>query len=164
MILHIDFNSYFATVEQQANPRLRGKPIGVTGGDKQSLRLPDGSLRIKRTVLGAASIEAKRFVVKTGMQIWEAKKLCPQIILVTGDSDKYLECTKRFLNILKDYSPKMEVFSIDEVFLELPTPVIARSDNDEAILLSKDCHAPSGLAMTIASKIKSRIKAEIGDY
>ena len=114
-ILHIDMNSYFATVEQQANPRLRGKPVGVTGGD-----------RMKRTVLGAASIEAKRYGVKTGMQIWEAKKLCPQIILVKGDSDKYLEVTKRFLNILKGYSPYLEVFSIDECFLELPTPVIAR--------------------------------------
>src|SRR3989344_8719653 len=119
MILHIDFNSYFASVEQQANPHLRGKPIGVTGGDKQSLRLPDGSLRIKRTVLGAASIEAKKFGVKTGMQIWEAKRLCPQIILVPGDSDKYLEVTKRFLGILSSYSPVLEVFSIDECFLQL---------------------------------------------
>ena len=131
-ILHIDFNSYFATVEQQANPRLRGKPVGVTGGD-----------RMKRTVLGAASVEAKKFGVKTGMQIWEAKKLCPEIILVPGDSDKYLETTKRFLNIIKDYSPYVEIFSIDEVFLEV-----------------EDCHAPLGLAMTI----KQRIKSEVGDY
>ncbi len=131
-ILHIDFNSYFATVEQQANPRLRGKPVGVTGGD-----------RMKRTVLGAASIEAKKNGVKTGMQIWEAKKLCPQIILVQGDSDKYLETTKRFLNIIKDYSPYVEVFSIDEVFMEV-----------------EDCRAPSGLAMTI----KERIKTEIGEW
>src|SRR3990167_3172264 len=107
-VLHIDFNSYFATVEQQANPRLRGKPVGVTGGD-----------RGKKKVLGAASVEAKRFGVKTGMQIWEAKKLCPQIILVSGDSDKYLETTKRFLSILKDYTPFVEAFSIDECFVEL---------------------------------------------
>jgi DNA polymerase IV len=108
IILHIDFNSYFATVEQQANPRLRGKPIGVTGGD-----------RTKRTVIGAASVEAKKYGVKTGMRIPEALKLCPNLILVKGDSDKYLSCTKKFLNILKNYSPYLEVFSIDEVFLEL---------------------------------------------
>lgn len=129
-ILHIDFNSYFATVEQQANPRLRGKPIGVTGGD-----------RLKRTVVGAASIEAKKFGVKTGMAIWQAKQLCPEIILVQGDSDKYLETTKRFLNIIKDYSPYVEVFSIDECFLEV-----------------------EGNPIKIATEIKRRIKEEVGDY
>lgn len=134
IILHIDFNSFFATVEQQANPRLRGKPVGVTGGD-----------RMKRTVLGAASVEAKRFGVKTGMQIWEAKKLCPNIILVPGDSDKYLECTKRFLNILKDYSPFLEVFSIDECFLEMPAKHL------------------SEVSVMVAKEIKARIRKEIGE-
>ncbi|MBI2196648.1 hypothetical protein HYU45_03475 [Candidatus Daviesbacteria bacterium] len=195
-ILHIDFNSYFASVEQQANPRLRGKPIGVTGGD-----------RMHRTVLGAASIEAKRFGVKTGMQIWEARKLCPQIILVPGDSDKYLEITKRFLSILKDYSPAriasstsnasrndadwqsdaggpyLEVFSIDECFLELvntsvgsPALLLAnasvlRSDMDrtsDTLVFdsSRACcvrrQPPS--ATEIAFDIKSRIRTEIGEY
>ena len=130
MILHIDFNSYFASVEQQANPRLRGKSVGVTGGD-----------RTERTVIGAASIEAKKYGVKTGMQLWEAKKLCPQIVLVQGDSDKYLEVTKRFLSILKDYSPCLEVFSIDECFLSL---------DDDPIKTAKD--------------IKKRIRDEIGEW
>lgn len=133
VILHIDFNSYFATVEQQANPRLRGKPIGVTGGD-----------RTMRTVLGAASVEAKRFGVKTGMQIWEARRICPHIVIVPGDADKYLEATKRFLNILKDYSPYLEVFSIDECFLELP--------------------ATSVDPLKIAMEIKQRIRSEIGEW
>src|SRR5258708_12282158 len=139
-IFHVDFNSYFATVEQQANPRLRGKPIGVTGGD-----------RMKRTVLGAASVEAKRFGVETGMQIWEAQKLCPQIVLVKGDSDKYLETTKRFLNILKDYSPYVEVFSIDEVFLEVPTAHL-RGENE----LFPGVHLGG-----VAQEIKQRIRSEI---
>ena len=146
-ILHIDFNSYFATVEQQANPRLRGKPIGVTGGD-----------RMKRTVIGAASVEAKRFGVKTGMQIWEAKKLCPQIILVKGDSDKYLEVTKRFLAIISSYSPNLEVFSIDEVFLEIESSRKSQEsseDNLDSRLLT---------LVTLAQEIKSRIKSEIGSY
>lgn len=132
IILHIDFNSYFATVEQQANPRLRGKPVGVTGGD-----------RMQRTVLGAASIEAKKYGVKTGMQIWQAKQLCPQIILVKGDCDKYLACTTKFLNILKDYTPYVEVFSIDEAFL---------------------CLDVSSKPIGIALDIKRRIKSEIGEW
>jgi DNA polymerase IV len=131
-IFHIDFNSYFATVEQQANPRLRGKPIGVTGGD-----------RIERTVIGAASIEAKKFGVRTGMSIPDARSLCPQIILVQGDSDKYLATTKRFINILKDYSPYLEIFSIDECFLEMTTP----SDR-----------------IKIAEEIKQRIKEDVGEW
>lgn len=135
-IIHIDFNSYFATVEQQANPRLRGKQIGVTGGD-----------RMERTVLGAASVEAKRFGVKTGMQIWEAKKLCPQIIIVPGDSDKYLEVTKRFLNILSSYSPYLEVFSIDEVFLDCFVANVSRND-----------------VVNMAKEIKQRIRSEIGEW
>lgn len=137
-ILHIDFNSYFASVEQQANPRLRSKPIGVTGGD-----------RMQRTVLGAASIEAKKFGVKTGMQIWEARKLCPQIILVPGDSDKYLEVTKRFLGILKDYSLNLEVFSIDEAFMELKVQ-------------NSKCKVRE--TVEIARNIKVRIKIEIGEW
>ncbi|MBI2315118.1 DNA polymerase IV [Candidatus Daviesbacteria bacterium] len=169
VILHIDFNSYFATVEQQANPRLRGKPIGITGGD-----------RMKRTVLGAASVEAKRFGVKTGMQIWEAQKLCPQIILVSGDSDKYSETTKRFLTILKDYSPYLEVFSIDEAFLEMPSPVIPTKvgiyiDNylygsqiksgmtKKRIASSLEDSFPA-MTKNIALEIKRRIKSEIGEY
>ncbi|TSC66692.1 MAG: Uncharacterized protein CEO21_114 [Microgenomates group bacterium Gr01-1014_80] len=154
-ILHIDFNSYFATVEQQANPRLRGKPIGVTGGD-----------RMKRTVIGAASVEAKRFGVKTGMQIWEARKLCPSLILVPGDSDKYLEVTKRFLGILKDYSLHLEVFSIDECFLELSTSVIA-SDSEAISKHELDCfvaYAPRNDVRATALEIKSRIRSEIGEW
>lgn len=141
VILHIDFNSYFATVEQQANPRLRGKPIGVTGGD-----------RTERTVIGAASIEAKTFGVKTGMALWQARTLCPEIIFVTGDCDKYLETTKRFLTILKSYSPYIEVFSIDEVFLELTGDSLQWTERN-------DCNFTQ-----IAHDIKRRIKSEIGEW
>src|SRR3989338_728512 len=146
-ILHIDFNSFFATVEQQANPRLRGKPIGVTGPPATQvslLALRAGGDRIERTVLGAASIEAKKFGVKTGMHPYEAKRLCPEIILVRGDSDKYLEVTKKFLNIIKDFSPYVEVFSIDEVFVEL----VGQS--------------PEGIK--VAQIIKRRIMDEIGEW
>lgn len=182
VIMHIDFNSYFATVEQQANPRLRGKPIGVTGGDRMS-----------RTVLGAASVEAKKFGIKTGMRIPEALRLCPQLILVRGDSDKYLECTKRFLNILKDYSDKLEVFSIDEVFLEFRRPENQKTQihqnirlpeyqkfrdsdsSDPPILQSSESSDSSDLSDTlsnsdlseyipIADEIKQRIRAEVGEW
>lgn len=148
-ILHIDFNSYFATVEQQANPRLRGKPIAVTGGDRKS-----------RTVINAASIEAKKMGIKTPMQIWEAQKICPDLILVKGDSDKYLSVTTKFLNILKDYSPNIEVFSIDEVFVELTVDrlqgTVPTGEIQDCNLLTVTCN--------LAEEIKHRIRSEIGEW
>ncbi|MFH0936786.1 MAG: DNA polymerase IV [Candidatus Daviesbacteria bacterium] len=146
-ILHIDMNSFFASVEQQANPRLRGKPIGVTGGD-----------RLKRTVLGAASIEAKKFGVKTGMQIWEAKKICPKIIIVKGHQDKYLAVTTKFINILKDFSPDVEVFSIDEAFLEIESSgqsLESRKNSLDSRLLT---------LVTLAQEIKQCLKNELGFF
>lgn len=169
IIVHIDFNSFFATVEQQANPRLRGKPVGVSGGD-----------RLTRTVVGAASVEAKARGVKTGMRIPEALKLCPDLILVKGDSDKYLSVTKKFLNILKGYSDKLEVFSIDEVFLELSEGFIARgpvsSQPQSNPAASEDkagtpfWGAPFAATPHLASlfsmalNIKERIRKEAGEW
>lgn len=147
-IMHIDFNSFFATVEQQANPRLRSRPIGVTGGD-----------RMERTVIGAASVEAKKLGVKTGMPLFEAKKICPSIILVPGDSDKYLEVTKRFLGLLSPFCPYLEVFSIDEVFIQI------KSDRSEDRYTGELEHWPliSSDLIRLAHEIKSRVRSELGE-
>lgn len=165
-IIHIDFNSFFATVEQQANPRLRGKPIGVTGGD-----------RLTRTVIGAASVEAKLRGVKTGMRIPEALKLCPDLILVKGDSDKYIEINKKFLNLLKGYTDKMEVFSIDEVFLEISElnrgPVAPRPHSMsslEAVAAGSQWGTPSHATpitnqlFNLAQNIKAKIRKDAGEW
>lgn len=161
-IIHIDFNSFFATVEQQANPHLRGKPIGVTGGD-----------RLTRTVVGAASVEAKARGVYTGMKIPDALKLCPDLILVRGDSDKYLSITKKFLNILKAYSDKLEVFSIDEVFLEMrPAVILSKAKNllktqglsesqMEPQILRQ---AQDDILFNIATSIKEKIYKQAGEW
>lgn len=161
VIFHIDFNSYFASVEQQANPHLRGKPIGVTGGD-----------RMIRTVIGAASVEAKKMGVKTGMSIPEALKICPQIILVKGDSDKYLSVTKKFLNIVKSFSPLVEVFSIDEVFIQIDrinqikseSQYISESENSDIPKHQYTDTPISSDLIRIAQDIKKRIKWELGEY
>lgn len=161
-ILHVDFNSFFATVEQQANPRLRGKPIGVTGGD-----------RLTRTVIGAASVEAKARGVRTAMKIPDALKICPDLILVQGDSDKYLAITKKFLNILKGYSDKLEVFSIDEVFLEMRQSVIlSEAKNllnsqglDESQITPQVLRqAQDDALLKIAVSIKDKIKKSAGEW
>jgi DNA polymerase-4 len=105
--MHIDMDSYFASVEQQANPHLRGKPIVVSGR-------PD-----IYSVVAAASKEAKRYGIRSGMATWEAKKFCPHVIFVPGGPDKYETMTRRFLSILIRYTPMVEVYSIDEVFMDI---------------------------------------------
>src|SRR5579872_2145080 len=76
-ILHIDLNSCFATIEQQANPKLRGKPIAVA-----AYTTPSGCIV-------APSIEAKRFGIKTGMRVKDGKMLCRDLIVLPPDPNKY---------------------------------------------------------------------------
>ena len=132
-ILHVDMNAFFASVEQRSNPHLSGKPILVCGNPKG------------RTVVATASYEARKFGIKTGMTIYEAKKLCPQVILVECDPDKYVDTATKLFNIYVDFTPQVEVFSIDEAFLDIT--------GTERLF---------GLPIVIAQKIKQRIKDQLG--
>ena len=126
IIFHIDMDSYFASVEQQANPQLRGKPIVVSG--------KEGS----RSVIVAASREAKVFGVKTAMLQHEAKRLCPNLTFVEGDGAKYSATTKKFLEIFKGVTDKMEVFSIDEAFLDVSGHAKSFADAEKLALQIKE--------------------------
>ena len=92
IILHIDFDSFFASVEQQLNPLLRGKPMGVTAANG-------------RTCIIASSREAKKMGIKTGARTYEALRICPKLSLVSADFVKYLEISKKFLRICQNFSP-----------------------------------------------------------
>ncbi len=105
-ILHIDANAFFASVEQAANPELRGKPIAVVGGHG-------------RTVITTSSYEARAKGVKTGMAIWEGKRSCPELIIVVGDNRKYTYTSTKMNEIFRDYTPEVEAFSIDESWLDV---------------------------------------------
>ncbi len=107
VIFHVDMNAFFASVEQQFNPRLRGKPIVVCGSAKQ------------RTVVAACSYEAKAFGIKNGMSMGDALRLCPKAQLVEGDPEKYVDVSRHLFAILAELSPLMEIFSIDEAFLDV---------------------------------------------
>jgi len=134
-ILHIDMNSYFATVEQQANPLLRGRPIVV-----------GGSL-LTRTVVAAASVEAKKYGIKSGMPMQEALRLCPHAVIVEGDQEKYVYVTQQFISIFENYTPVLEIFSIDEAFLDVT-----------------GTQARFGGAVAVAGEIKKRLREELGDW
>jgi len=106
IILHIDMNAFFASVEQAMKPELRGKPIAVVGS-------------AKRTVITTSSYEARKFGVKTGMAIWEAKRCCPELILVVGNNRRYTHTSAGIMAMMRDYTPLVETFSIDEAFMDV---------------------------------------------
>ena len=106
IILCVDMDAFFASVEQQVNPDLRGKPIAVTGAGA-------------RTVITTSSYEAREHGVKTGMTPHEAKKLCPHIIFVIGDNRRYAEICSRLEKICERFTPDIETYSIDEIFLDI---------------------------------------------
>src|SRR3989304_9219848 len=134
VILHVDLDNFFATAAQQANPGLRNKPVGIVKAKGRSCII-------------AASKEAKKYNVKTGSNICEAKKLCPSIILIPADFEKYEDITYRFIEICRRYSPICEVFSLDECFVDIT-----------------DTEKLWGNAVSIALEIQERLATEIGDY
>jgi DNA polymerase-4 len=107
VVLHVDMNAYFASVEQRANPALRGRPIAVVG---------DLS---RRSIVLTASYEARPFGVKTGMLYFEAKKICPGLIPVESDTRKYLAASQKIYDLLLGYSDRIEMVSCDEAFLDV---------------------------------------------
>jgi len=105
--LLVDFNSYFASVEQQVEPRLRGKPVGVV------------PMLADTTVCIAASIEAKTFGVKTGTKVAEARRLCPEIEFVVARHEIYIDFHHRAVAVVDTFVPVRKVLSIDEMDCEL---------------------------------------------
>lgn len=138
-IMHIDMNAFFASVEQRVNPALRGKPIAVIGS-------------ARRTVVTTASYEARAYGVKTGMNRYEAKRLCPPLIFVIGDNGKYIDTSCRILDILRDFSPKVEAYSIDEAFLDITgVSVLFGEPRDMAAAIKKRIMDETGLTCSIGA-------------
>ncbi len=107
MIVHVDMDAFFVAVEELLNPALRGKPVAVGGS-------PTG-----RGVVASASYEARKFGVHSAMASSQAKRLCPELIFVSGHYAAYADCSDAVAKILENYSPEIEWVSIDEAYLSL---------------------------------------------
>ncbi len=105
--LHVDLDAFFASVEQIKNPRLRGRPVIVGGHSSQ------------RGVVTAASYEAKRLGVTTGMPWMQAKAKCPQAVFLPADFDSYTSYSRLVRNILEKLAPVVAPASVDECYLDL---------------------------------------------
>lgn len=132
--LFLDLNSYFASVEQQLDPALRGKPVIVA---------PVGS---DTTVAIAASVEAKRYGINTGTPVWEAKRLCKELLIAPARHDKYVEFHDAVIAEIWKHIPVTRVCSIDEVACRL-------LDNENS----------PDQAVALARRIKAGIHANVGE-
>ena len=104
---HLDMDAFFVSVEELFDPSLKGKPV-VVGGQAH-----------ERGVVSAASYAARKFGVHSAMPLRTAHKLCPQAIFVNGHRDRYMDYSARVYKILQKFSPKVEMASIDEAYLDL---------------------------------------------
>lgn len=134
IILHVDMDAFFASVEQRDDPKLRGKPIAVIGAGA-------------RKVIVTSSYEARALGVKTGMNTVEAKRILSSLIFVRANHEKYTQACGKIVKILYSFSPDLEVYSIDESFLDI-TGVRRLWGGISALGLGE--------------KIKQRIKRELG--
>ncbi len=134
-VMHIDLNSCFATVEQQANPLIRNRPVAVAAGIAEAC------------CVISPSYEAKRMGVKVGFRVRDAKAVCPDIIILPPDPPKYRAVHLLFSKIFKSYSPNVVPKSIDEAIIDF----------------AGTKYLEIGLEK-VGMEIKHRMKSEIGDY
>ncbi len=106
MIALVDMDCFFAQVEQRDDPSLRGQPVAVTNG-------------LTGTCIITSSYEARAYGTKTGMRLKEALQLCPDLIRCPTRPRRYAAISTRIMRALSDITPVMEVYSVDEAFLDL---------------------------------------------
>ncbi|GAE33497.1 DNA polymerase IV [Halalkalibacter akibai JCM 9157] len=108
VIFHLDMNSFFASVEIAHNPTLKGKPVAIAGNPEE-----------RRGIIITSSYEARAKGVKTTMPLWQAKKLCPNLIVLKPNGDRYREASNALFSILFSYTPLVQQVSIDEGYLDV---------------------------------------------
>jgi DNA polymerase-4 len=106
-IIHCDLDAFYASVEQRDNPSLRGKAV-IVGGKPRS-----------RGVVATCSYEARKFGVRSAMPLAQAYRLCPQAVFLPVSMNRYQEASRKVFSIMSEYTPVIEILSIDEAFLDV---------------------------------------------
>ena len=137
MILHFDADAFFASVEQAADQKLRGRPVAV-GGER-------------RGIIASASYEARKLGIYTPMPTARAKKLCPGLIVLPCDFDKYERFSHLMFSYAYDFTPIVELASIDECYLDL-----------HGARQTKACDAAAKMQRAIAQSLKLSVSVGVG--
>lgn len=137
MIALVDMNAFFASIEQRDHPEWRGRPVAVTNG-------------AQGTCIITCSYEARAYGIKTGMRLRQARQLCPDLIQCPARPERYAEASTRIMEALTLVTPVMEVFSVDEAFLDL-TPVqhLYGSADDIGRMIKRIVFQASGLLCSV---------------
>ncbi len=128
MILHVDMDAFYASVEQRDAPQLRGKPV-IVGGS------PNG-----RGVVSAASYEARQYGVHSAMPTARALQLCPHAIIVKTRGRHYAQISRQIRGIFHRFTPEVEPLSLDEAFLDV-RGCIKLFGSADSLLDNKNCFA-----------------------
>jgi len=131
MIIHVDMDAFFASVEQRDHPELKGRPV-VVGGNS------------RRSVVSTASYEARQFSIHSAMPMYQALEKCPDLIVIPGDKKKYARVSRQIMALFHRFTPLVDPISIDEAFLDIT-----------------GCQRIFGSPETMAGLIKQRINEEL---
>lgn len=134
VILHSDANSFYASVELVFRPELQGKPVAVCGDPEA-----------RHGIVLTKTPPAKKAGVQTGMAIWQARQLCPDLVVLPPDYPKYLEFSRRLREIYRDYTDYVEAFGLDENWLDISGKYVTMKDGEWT-----------------ANEIRRRAKQELG--
>src|SRR5690625_432004 len=156
VIFHVDMNSFYASVEMAYNHQLKGKPVAIAGNPEE-----------RRGIIVTSSYEARAKGVKTTMPLWEAKKLCPELIVIRPDFLKYRETSAKIFKTLAQITPIIEPVSIDEGYMDVtdhPThPIQLANEIQQKLLRELDIPCSIGIGPNkFLAKTASDLKKPLG--
>ncbi len=158
VILHVDMNSFYASVEMAYDSSLKAMPLAIAGNVEE-----------RRGIIITCSYEARKFGVKTTMPIWQAKKLCPQLIVQSPNFTRYREASAKIFELLRGYTELVEPVSIDEGYLDitdcafLGSPIDIAKSIQKRLLETLDLPCSIGIAPNkFLAKTASDMKKPLG--
>lgn len=153
IVLHSDLNNFYASVERVLNPDLCGKPVAVCGNEEE-----------RHGIVLAKSEEAKKFGIKTGDTVWQARKKCPAVIVVRPHFQEYMSYSRKVKAIYARYTDLIESYGIDECWLDVTksTRIFPAYDGETYVETDGEKHFSDGFLRHIGDCIRLAVNGELG--